>query len=355
MRYRLHPGLLIYPAPIAGERVLIAELSSSLPPLILRHPRIPWAITVLPERFTAAEALARWTDDPVFAEHAEAFWEVLVNEGLAIPAADDSPAVRRFDTWSAFGWAEASVYHEATRDYPFLKMDEPDAFPVEEARMEDYVKVQKPPSIYQSRPSAFTVSLPERLPRDAAVATHLASLSAAQRRGIEGLGFLFDYCYGERGTEPFSVQGSFLRKTIPSGGARHPTEVFFAAFSGAPVEPGVYHYNVEHHRLDCVRPGDHRDAFEHATFDLFQKFDSPPFGLLVFTSLVERAMWRYREARSARAVLVDVGHALMVYRGIAQALGIDVYTYQKVRDAELSELLGIDPLTQPPLFVGTLV
>lgn len=355
MLYRLHPGLMIYPAPIAGERVLIAELSSSRPPLILRHPRIPWAITVLPERFTAADALERWTADPVFAEHAEAFWDVLLNEGLAISADDDSAEVRRFDEWSRFGWAEASLYQEATRDYPFLKMDEPDAFPTEEARMVKYANVRPPPSIYQTRASAFTVPLPARLPRDTEVAAHLAGLATDRRRGLEGLGFLFDYCYGERSTEPFGVQGRFLRKTIPSGGARHPTEVFFAAFDGAPVEAGVYHYNVEHHRLDCVRPGNHRDAFEHATFDLFQKFDSPPFGLLVFTSLVERAMWRYREARSARAVLVDVGHALMVYRGIAQALGISGYTYQKIRDAALSELLGIDPLTQPPLFVGTLV
>jgi SagB-type dehydrogenase family enzyme len=353
--YRLHPGLLIYPARIAGERVLVAELSSSKPPLILRHPRIPWAITVLPERFTAADARARWTDDRMFAEHAEAFWEVLINEGLAICNDNNSATVRRFDAWSALGWAEASLYHEATRDYPFLKMDEPDAFPVEEARMVEYVKVQAPPSIYQTRPSAFTVSLPARLPRDATVVGYLTGLTAAERRGLAGLGLLLDYCYGERGTEPFGVQGRFLRKTIPSGGARHPTEVFLAAFAGAPVDPGVYHYNVEHHRLDCVHPGDHRDAFEHATFDLFQKFDRPPFGLLVFTSLVERAMWRYREARSARAVLVDVGHALMVYRGIAAALGIGVYTYQKVRDAAISVLLGVDPLTQPPLFVGTLV
>ena len=355
MRYRLHPGLMIYPASISGERVLIAELSSSREPLILRHPRILWAITVLPQRFDAAEALELWLSDSVFAEYAQAFWEVLINEGLVIDASDNSIGVRRFDQWSKFGWLEASLYQEATRDYPFLKMDEPDAFAIEEARMVKYAKVKPPPPIYQTRDSDYTISLPKRLQSDENITAHIEGLTTKQQRGIEGLGFLLDYCFGERSTAPFGVQGSFLRKTIPSGGARHPTEIFLVTFDGAPIDAGVYHYNVENHRLDCVRPGNHREAFEHATFDLFQKFSTPPFGLLVFTSLVERAMWRYREARSARAIFVDVGHALMAYRCIAEALGIDGYTYQKIRDDAVSELLGINPLAQPPLFVGTLV
>lgn len=357
MQYRLHPGLLIYPAPIVGKRVLIAEVSSSRPPLILRHPRISWALSVLPERFTADDALERWRADASFAEHADAFWYVVEREGIAIPADDDDddPAIMRHDAWARFGWAEASVYHEATRDYPFVKMDESDAFTTDEARMIEYVAAGRPPSIYQTRPHTSSIELRRAVEADGSPAARLASFDASQRRGLEGLGFLFDFCFGVRDVEPFNVQGDFLRKTIPSGGARHPTEVFFAAFAGAPVPPGVYHYNVEHHRLDCVNPGDQFAEFEDATFDLFQKYDDPPFGLIVFTSVVERAMWRYRDARSARAIFVDVGHALMAYRGITNALGIHVYTYQKARDAMLCTLLRIDPKAQPPLFVGTLV
>lgn len=355
MQYRLHPGLLIYPASISGDRVLIAEVSSSEPPLILRHPRIPSALINLPEQFSVEDAHTAWNLDPELAELASALWEVIVNEGLAIPVGSEDPLLERTTAWREFGWAEASTYQEATRDYPFLKMDEPNAFPIEEARMVDYASVLPPPCIYQTRPGLAHIELPPRMKSEESPTKRLESLSCDQRRGLEGLGFLFDFCFGERGTEPFGVQGRFLRKTIPSGGARHPTEVFYVAFSDGALEPGVYHYNVEYHRLDCVNPGDHRLTCEHATFDLFQKFKTPPFGLMIFTSLVERAMWRYREARSARAVLVDVGHGLMAFRGIAEALGINVYTYQKVRDAELSSLLRIDPLVQLPLFVGTLV
>ena len=50
---------------------------------------------------------------------------------------------------------------------------------------------------------------------------------------------------------------------------------------------------------------------------------------VVFTSLVERAMWRYRDPRSFRAILVDVGHAVMAYRHVARTLGFRTYAYQK--------------------------
>lgn len=353
--YRLHPCLLVYAAPIAGERVLIAEVSASQPPLILRHPRIAGALAVLPERFTEDEAVTHWSTDECFEQHATALWRVLYDEGLVVIADADDPMLHRFDDWERFGWGEASIYQEGTRDYPFLKMDEPDAFPTEEARMVEYVSAAAPPSVYQTRPHDASLTLPPRLTTDAVPSVYLAGMDSAQRRGREGLGFLLDLCHGERGAEPFGVQGSFLRKTIPSGGARHPTEVFFAAFANAPIEVGVYHYNVEHHRLDVVNPGDHSAAFEDATFDLFQKYERPPFGILIYTSLVERAMWRYREARSARAVFVDIGHALMAYRSVCAALGIEVYTYQKFRDGAVCKLLRIDPRIQPPLFVGTLV
>jgi SagB-type dehydrogenase family enzyme len=172
---------------------------------------------------------------------------------------------------------------------------------------------------------------------------------------MPGLSLLFDVCFGERGRMRFGKQGEFLHKSIPSGGARHPTEVFLVAFDGGPVLAGVHHYNVEHHRLDLIRAGDYFEVCARTTFDLFKKFDSPPIALVVFTALYERAMWRYRDPRSWRAVMVDIGHGLMAMRRVAAALGFAQYTYQKFDDDALCDLLGLNPVRQTPLFVGTLV
>jgi SagB-type dehydrogenase family enzyme len=144
-------------------------------------------------------------------------------------------------------------------------------------------------------------------------------------------------------------------KSIPSGGGRHPTEIFLAAFDVDGIPAGVYHYDVESHRLDRVSDGQQREAFADATLDLFAKYETPPAAALVFTSLVERSMWRYRDPRSFRAILVDVGHAVMAYRRVGRMLGFRTYALQKMNDSQMAALLGLDRVAQPPLYAGTLV
>jgi SagB-type dehydrogenase family enzyme len=350
--YCLNPALLIYPTVVEGERCLIAEVSSSEAPVLVRDPRFVWALSLLPESFSEKEAKDLWLSQSEIAEIGAEIWDLCCD--LRLLLAFDSEEVRgRWSTWQRYQWYEAYAYHESTRDYPFLKMDEADAFRRDDERMRAYVQENPPPPIYLEFPSHFQISLAKLA--GSASAQNLLQMRSSDRKGLAGLSLLLDVCFGERSKKAFSVQGDFLRKSVPSGGARHPTEIFLLVFAGAPVSPGVYHYNVQKHALDLLRPGDHAEAAEHATFDLFQKFDKRPLGLLIFASLFERPMWRYREARSWRAPLIDVGHAIMAFRTVARALGYYSYTYQKVRDRELISLLGVDHVRLTPLFVATLV
>lgn len=352
--YCIHPIMLMYPAPIEGARKYIIELSSFDPPLIVKDWRFAWAIALLPGTFTAEEALGIWSRDPDTAELGEEIWSIATRSEVIIPRDESRPELVRFDAWHSYGWSEASAYQEATRDYPFVKMDEPGAFAQDKARMARYLEKAEVPSNYQTLPHEFSIHL--RKIKDGESANELLrAMRPEQRRGLDGLGLLFDVCFGERARIDFNIQGSFLRKSIPSGGARHPTEVFFAAFGGCALVPGIYHYNVESHSLHCIQSGEFYEEFESATFDLFKKFNDRPVALVAFTSLYERAMWRYRDARSWRAVLIDIGHAIMIFRTVLNAIGYRSYTYQKVRDREICQLLKLNPVQQTPLYVGTLV
>lgn len=366
--YAPHPELLVYPlAPTEGApRAMVAETVSARPPLVLHDPRVSLAITLLPDRGTRAEITARWAAEESLRPIIDALWTALSRESVLVPVGD-VPA--RAAAWRSFDWDEAYRYHSSTRDYPFLQMDQEGAFAADDARMEEYIGRSLPPALTLDLPAVTAAAFrgpdapagPQRAirlrkigPGESADA-RLAALTPEQRRGTEGLALLLDVCFGERTRRPFAVQGEFLRKAVPSGGARHPTEAFVALFPGGPLEPGTYHYNVEHHRLDLLRGGDHSTAFRAASFDLFDKYHEAPFGLIVFCSLVERAMWRYRDARSARAPFIDVGHALMAYRTVIQRLGVGGYTYQKFHDQQIAALLGINVERLTPLFLGTLV
>lgn len=224
--YRVSPLALVYPSTIEGQRRFILQLKASEPPLILKDWRVVCALAVLPDRFSHQVAVDAWGE--LFGgKCADDLFEFLVAEHVIIKADANDPVATRFDAWKEFGWPEAASFQEATRDYPFVKMDEIDAFEIDRARMRAYVDQALPPPIYQTVESEFTVKLPPRLAPCASANACLAEMTESEKRGLHGLGLFFDVCFGERSKESFGVQGDFLRKAIPSGGARHPTEIFF--------------------------------------------------------------------------------------------------------------------------------
>jgi SagB-type dehydrogenase family enzyme len=352
--FYLDPRLLIYSRNIGTDTVFVAEINCSDPPLVLKDPVVAMALHRLPERFSRDQAGQLWNDLPLGDVPVGTLWDALYEAGVILSAEDQANRHPSAQDWHRFGWNEAYSYQYATRDYPFVQMNTRDGFREDQARMVQFLSEGAPPDIYQSVTSTTSIPLARHF-KQSKPSEVFDMLSIEQRRGVLGLSFRFDTCFGERSTEPFDAQGRFLRKAIPSGGARHPTEIFFVAFAFPSIPPGVYHYNVQAHGLDCVQSGSFYAETEDATFDLFRKYDDKPLGLFIFTSLHERAMWRYRDSRSWRATMIDIGHALMAFRMISNKLGFQHYTYQKFKDQKVCDLLRINPLRQSPYFVGTLV
>lgn len=326
----------------------MAQADAARPAVVLKDARALSALAALPAEFDRASAAAAWCAHGLSAAAGDELFAAFEEAGLF-----EAPDEDRESWWERSEWREARAYHEATRDYPFLQMDGAGALSADTARMRGYEQAGDRPSLYQRIGNGAATPLAGP-PGGQTHDSWLASLSPDERRGAPGLGLMLDACFGERGRLRIADGTEALHKSIPSGGARHPTEVFVAVFDLPGIDAGIHHYEVEHHRLAEVRGGQQREAFAAAALDLFARFETPPSAALVFTSLVERAMWRYRDPRSFRAVLIDVGHAVAAYRHAAALLGWRTYAYQKLRDREMAELLGIDRFTQPPLYVGAL-
>ena len=342
---RLHPALLVHTTRLAGGRRLIAQVSADRPPLVLNSPLALTALNALPAEFERGDALEAWLSEGLAEEEADALWSAFEQAGLFCPSNGDS-------WWHRLEWREAFAYHHATRDYPFLDMAKPEAFEADRTRMDEYAGEAEGPPLFAQVESDGAVEL-SRLSDGESPDDRLSSLDEAARRGHEGLSLILDVCFGERG-RMLSTAGEIVFKSIPSGGGRHPTEVHVAVFDVPGVPAGVYHYDVEKHELARLYSGDHRASFEGATLDLFRRGDGPPSAALVLSSRVERAMWRYRDPRSFRAILVDAGHAVMALRMVARKVGLRALTIREFDESQLADLLRIDRLAQPPLYVATL-
>ncbi|MFD8101176.1 hypothetical protein ACFV24_16695 [Nocardia fluminea] len=196
-----------------------------------------------------------------------------------------------------------SGYHLATRDHPFLDMSTGiDARITDAEIMAGYVESDEYPPVYLDFDSSETVTL-----------DNAADLATDELRNspLCQLSLIVSGTFGVRRRQaPYYDPDSgyhqveLLLKSIPSGGGRHPTELFVEILRAPNIIPGQFHYRARTNSLERLPPSflspppletDGSDADWHLR--------------LYMVSAVRRAMFRYRDPRSFRAILVDAGHA----------------------------------------------
>lgn len=203
----------------------------------------------------------------------------LAEAGLLTPAGDSLPVPHNFLT----------LFQRAVFDYPFVDYASPDAFEFDAALMAEYASASPMPSPWTER-CGVAVDLPIVTWED------LPTQQQSTSFGIRELAAILHFTFGPVGTF-MTAGGERVRKANPSGGAKHPTEGWLESrTTWQGVAAGRYVYDSQHHRLVAM-PQQQMTA------------GSAPLTLSVRTR-VERAMWRYRDPRSSRAVLLDAGHVV---------------------------------------------
>ncbi|MFJ8567020.1 SagB/ThcOx family dehydrogenase [Streptomyces sp. NPDC093514] len=269
--------------------------------------------------------------------------------------------VRPFDepeTWTSYGWRDAYLYHRHIRSLPTPEYSTRAGFEQDVEEMRAIVAEEAQPSAYLDRAALRSVELdrpPAGAPRPGVLSdTVTTEAPLAGRIEPADLEWLMHLSFGKTGTRRLPVTGDHIVKTSPSGGSRHPTEVYPVVLPGTHLEPGVYHYNVREHRLDLLRAGDLTDFVRRHVIILRNRPNFRPRIAFILASVVDRSMYRYRESRSYRVLYQDAGHLLQTFAYAGSSLGRSTYRGYTMHTTEVANLLGIDELEQVPLAYGVL-
>ncbi len=144
--------------------------------------------------------------------------------------------------------------------------------------------------------------------------------------------------------------GKLLRKTSPSGGARHPGEVYLMALRVKGLRRGLYHYHPGHHYLERVST----NATPHDAW-LYcgrQRYVRNAAALFLMTAVFRRTMWKYGYARAYRVVLLDAGHLCQTFCLAATWLGLAPFCTAALKDTLIEKDLGIDGIAESVLYVA---
>jgi SagB-type dehydrogenase family enzyme len=155
------------------------------------------------------------------------------------------------------------------------------------------------------------------------------------------------WTWGKTHTIKSDIGQSILR-TSPSGGARHPIEVYPVVLRVQGLDPGIYHYSVRHHEVECLKKGTFEDLVLQSCSN--QKWVRDAAAVFFMTAVLERTMWKYTHSHAYRVILLDAGHIGQTFHLVCTKLGLAPFTTAATNDRAIENALGIDGVTEIPVY-----
>jgi SagB-type dehydrogenase family enzyme len=167
---------------------------------------------------------------------------------------------------------------------------------------------------------------------------------------LERVSVILRLTWGVTGHLRWPGSGRLLLKTSPSGGARHPLEVYLLALRVAGLPRGIYHYRADQHLLELMS----HKASEERLVEMCagQDWIRHCSALFVMTGVFPRVMWRYRFSRAYRVVLLEAGHFCQTFCLVATWLGLAPFCTAALVDEQLEKDLGLNGATETVLYAA---
>lgn len=190
------------------------------------------------------------------------------------------------------------LYQIANLDYPFEDYFNSDWRNRDKKLMTSYAKNTPPPNIFTPRIQQNAIYLP-----NIDLTNFSPDFSNTSQITTINLSWLLKCVFGKIG-DIKAYLGPWVRKTSPSGGARHPTEciVYIPESYYTHIHEGTYHYDPLNHSLIPTQ-------YNCYTDEVLKKYSTKEISFLII-SRVERSMWRYRDIRAFRPNIIDTGHII---------------------------------------------
>jgi len=154
----------------------------------------------------------------------------------------------------------------------------------------------------------------------------IAPLSLAE------LSYLLWSCEGVR-----ENRGKFSFRTTPSGGARHPLDLYVSVRSIDGLKPGLYRYLPLEHSLVLEREGDDSESLNEALMDQLRNSSC----VILWAAVPYRSEWRYGKAAD-KLVALDAGHSCQNLYLACEALGLGTCAVGAYDQKKLDAYLGLD-------------
>lgn len=237
-------------------------------------------------------------------------------------------------------------YHEASRIYARIT----DPHVVGAARLERSLEMRITASRsvkrYPQRPflPLPTAGLGPATLADAVAARRSRRSFAARPLELGHLAALLGVGYGVTGTVDGTPQAL---RSVPSGGALYPLELYVVSHRVEGLELALYHYDPLRHGLELLMPLSAPAGIELSPYDVPLAESA---AIVAMTAMFWRSRFKYG-ARAYRFALMEAGHVGQNLLLAAAALGLDAVPLGGFYDRNVDAFLGVDGIYEAALYL----
>lgn len=276
-----------------------------------------------------------------------------------MPRANEESTYLPSTRWTGFlGWGDhgrpddddpAEAFHEASKNLPSVSPASAPGAAALETDPQAQATITRPVKVHPHLPA---VDLPAPEYGDPGLEGALRGRRSRRHFGTDPispqqLSTLLHAAYGVTG----EASGRHHVRSVPSGGALYPLEIYPVVRNVEGVTPGLYHYNPLRQSLEALRV----EPTDEALSDIVIRLDGIPdlaatCGVFIF---VVGVFWRTRfkyGLRGYRWVLIEAGHVGQNVVLASQALGLSAVPYGGIWDRRADEFLGVDGVNESVVY-----
>lgn len=291
--------------------------------------------------------------------HAEEACDTFLSHGVLEENSDPTLEELR-DTWSEYGWRDAADFHISSRGLAFIPDSDGGATYKEIysnlLQEPDYAGGQRPHYSPKETGKKFSQDS-EDLDSSLSVgevydsARPVNKFIGATPRMTDVLGAIRDG-FGVQKLVGGSL-GTHQKRPYPSGGARHPLELYVVTRHDSENDYCSYWYDPITHELHLQKENISKRSIDSACFGKGGVVSAEVF--LAISCRWARHSWKYRYSRSYRMILLELGHLVQSLNLNLRARGVDVFQCPSMHDSKWTELLALgDGCSEAPLYVLSL-
>ena len=147
------------------------------------------------------------------------------------------------------------------------------------------------------------------------------------------------YPRNQSGSSPCKVETT--KRTVPSGGSRHPYETYLLVNRVDGLQPGIYRYLALEHKLYCVTPGETDFPDRMTKICGGQTFAGRGAVVFIWAITPYRIEWRYG-VFAHKGAAIEAGHICQNLYLACEAIGAGTCSIAAYKQKDIDTFIGVD-------------